>query len=132
MPSWTLEEKLSILQKAFTPGAVAAQVARDANINTGQLYTWRKQLMKKKPTAGDAFARVVAIGDQPGMPATITTPLSISPPATAPTQSMGPCAVATASELPAIEIEVRGNKVRIPGSMPPALATAVLRALVRR
>ncbi|MGO9547860.1 MAG: IS66-like element accessory protein TnpA [Rhodomicrobium sp.] len=131
--TWTIEEKQSILAAAFAPGAVVKEVARRANISTGQLYTWRKQLMiKKKPAAGDAFARVVAIADQPCAPATVTTPLSISPPATAPTQSMGPYAVVTASELPAIEIEVRGNKVRIPGSMPPALATAVLRALVRR
>jgi transposase len=127
---WTNGEKASILAAAFAPGAVVKEVARRANISTGQLYTWRKQLMK--PAAGDAFARVVAIADQPGASVTVTTPLSISPSAMPPTQSMGPCAVATTSELPAIEIEVRGNKVRIPGSMPPALATAVLRALVRR
>ncbi len=131
--TWTLEEKLSILQKAFAPGAVAAQVARETNINTGQLYTWRKRLMKKRPEGGNGFARVVAINDQAATPTPARAPISISPPAVEAAQTIRPSIVAAAaSELPAIEIEVRGNKVRIPATMPPALAAAVVRALVRR
>jgi transposase len=129
--TWTLEEKLSILQKAFAPGAVAAHVAREANIGTGQLYTWRKQLMKKGLEDGNGFIRVVAVSDQaaalppPGAQAPEPAPASVQP------ISSHAFAMPTA-DLPAIEIEVRGNKVRIPASMPPTLAAAVLRALVRR
>jgi hypothetical protein len=52
------------LEKAFAPGAVAAHVAREANIGTGQLYTWRKRLMKKKLGGGNGFVRVVAVSDE--------------------------------------------------------------------
>ena len=117
--SWTQEEKRSILAAAFAPGAVAAHVAKRANISTGQLYTWRKQLMRKKPAGENGFAQVVAVADR--------GPAALPSPGTA----MPPLAV-TACELPAIEIEVRGNKVRIPATMPAALAAAVVRALVRR
>jgi transposase-like protein len=138
--TWTLEEKLSLLQKAFAPGAVAAHVAREANVNTGQLYTWRKRFMKKKPEGSNGFARVVAISDQAAEfpPCTVRRPdpvpaAAFLPAAETAPRMIEPSGVAgVAYELPAIEVEVDGNKVRIPGSMPPALATAVLRALVHR
>ena len=119
--SWTLEEKQSILAAAFAPGAVAAHVAKRANISTGQLYTWRKQLMRKKPAGENGFARVVAVAD-------LSPPTALPPPLSSTPQSL-PVA---ACDLPAIEIELRGNKVRIPATMPAALASAVVRALVRR
>jgi transposase len=105
---WSLEEKQSILAAAFAPGAIAAEVARRANVSSGQLYTWRKEVMAKKPAG---FSQMVTEADFP-------------PPATP--------APVLAHELPAIEIETRGHKVRIPATMPPALVSAVLRALVRR
>jgi transposase len=37
-----------------------------------------------------------------------------------------------AHELPVIELEAGGHKVRIPGTMPPAVASMVVRALVQR
>jgi transposase-like protein len=130
--TWTLGEKLSILEKAFAPGAVAAHVAHEANIGTGQLYTWRKQLMKKTLGGGNGFVRVVGISDQVVAlpPPSAQAP---EPPLVASVPPVSSSAFAMpATDLPAIEIEVRGSKVRIPASMPPALATAVLRALVRR
>ncbi|MGH9345357.1 MAG: transposase [Terriglobia bacterium] len=120
--SWRLEEKQSILAAAFAPGAVVSHVARRANISTGQLYTWRKQLMKKKPVGENGFAQVVAVADRG--PTALPSPL----PGTAP----APFLPVAACELPAIEIEVRGSKVRIPATMPAVLAAAVIRALVRR
>jgi hypothetical protein len=33
---WTVEEKLSILAAAFAPGAVVREIARRANVSTGQ------------------------------------------------------------------------------------------------
>ena len=122
---WTKEEKLSILEAAFAPGAVAAHVAKRVNVSTGQIYTWRKQLMGKKPSGGNGFARVMTVTEtghgpklSPSLPAAEQAPASSLPVA--------------AYDLPAIEIEVRGSKVRIPPTMPAALASAVVRALVRR
>jgi len=134
--TWTIEEKKSILAAAFAPGAVAKEVARRANISTGQLYTWRKNLMKKRPETAKGFARVVTVSDQTAaLPPPTVLALEPAPVAavSTPARIIEPSGVAaTACDLPATEIEVRGNKVRIPGSMPPALATAVLRALVQR
>lgn len=117
---WTEEEKLSILAAAFAPGAVTAQVAKRANISTGQLYTWRKQFMKPKTDGCRGFAPVVAVANTPpALPAPETPAPAALPMMAAP------------GELPAIEIETKGGKARIPPAMPAALAAAVIRAMVR-
>lgn len=43
--SWSTEEKLAILKETTQPGAIVAAIARRYDISTGQLYTWRKQLL---------------------------------------------------------------------------------------
>lgn len=43
---WSDEEKLAILKETTQPGAIVAVVARRHGIGTGQLYTWRKQLLR--------------------------------------------------------------------------------------
>lgn len=43
---WSDEEKLAILKETTQPGAIVAVVARRYGIGTGQLYTWRKQLLR--------------------------------------------------------------------------------------
>jgi transposase len=116
---WSLDEKLSILAAAFAPGAVTAHIAKRMNVSTSQLYTWRKELMPQY-THHRGFSQVVV-----GEGATRVLP----PPTPEPTPMAAPC---QACELPAIEFEVRGSKVRIPDSTPPTLAAAVVRALVRR
>lgn len=116
---WSLDEKLSILAAAFAPGAVTAHVAKRMNVSTSQLYTWRKELMPHYRRQG-GFSQVV-VGDG-------TAP-ALSPPVPERTAVTAPC---QSCELPAIEFEVRGSKVRIPESTPPGLAAAVVRALVRR
>ena len=70
----------------------------------GQIYRWRKEL----GAVANGFA-----------------PVLIAPPDTA---AGGP-----ACDEPAIEIELTGKvRVRIPGSVPAVLATAVVKALSRR
>lgn len=43
---WSGEQKLAIVQETLEPGAITAVVARRHGIGTGQLYTWRKQLLE--------------------------------------------------------------------------------------
>ncbi len=43
---WSDEEKLTILKETTQPGAIMALVARRHGIGTGQLYTWRRQLLQ--------------------------------------------------------------------------------------
>jgi transposase len=44
--NWSDEEKLAILKETTQPGAIIAAIARRHGIGTGQLYTWRKQLLR--------------------------------------------------------------------------------------
>jgi transposase len=116
---WTREQKEAILAEAFAPGVNIRAFSRQADISTGLLYKWRRTVwkMKREP----AFARLVALA--------ATAPALSASAATSPAGTV-PLPV-PAAELPAIEIDMQGNKVRIPPTMPSALASAMIRALVR-
>jgi transposase len=99
---WSIEQKQSIVAAAFEPGAVVRDVARQADVTPSLIYRRRRDLR----VAANGFAQVVVgpAGDGVAVPA-----------------------------LPAIEIEFAGNaRVRIPASVSPALAAAVVEALARR
>ena len=100
---WSLEQKRAIVVASFKPGAVVRDVARQADLTSSLIYRWRRDLR----AAANGFARVLLAptGDS------VIAPLP----------------------LPAIEIKLTGNTcVRIPASVSPALAAAVVEALVRR
>src|SRR3546814_9396008 len=63
---WSDEEKLAILKETTQTGAIMAVVARRYGIGTGQLYTWRKQLLR------GAMAGFVPVELTPAEP--LTTP----------------------------------------------------------
>src|SRR5664279_6052500 len=43
---WTADQKREIAAESLEPGASAITVARKHGISTGQLYTWRQQLLR--------------------------------------------------------------------------------------
>src|SRR3954451_14570846 len=43
--AWTLEQKREIVAESLGPELSATEVARKHGIRTGQLYTWRQQLL---------------------------------------------------------------------------------------
>ena len=43
--SWTLEQKRGIVAESFGPELTPTEVARKHAISSGQLYTWRRQLV---------------------------------------------------------------------------------------
>ena len=43
--SWTAEQKRQIVAESLGPDLTATEVARKYRISSGQLYTWRQQLM---------------------------------------------------------------------------------------
>jgi len=105
---WSAEEKRRLVSAAFAPGAVVSEVARRAEIHPNQLYRWRQDL---GPTSA-GFTEVVVTGAFP--PAV---------PAPAP----GPTGTAM------IEVVIADRtQLRLPVSTPPALAAAVIGALVQR
>lgn len=115
---WSREEKLSILAAAFsTPGTNRTEITRRANISTGQLYTWRKELMDPPapPHTAFGFARVVGVED--------TVKASMTPLLAPPTEAPRPSGAQT------IEIEFEGGKLRLPPKTPAALAAAIIKAL---
>ena len=99
---WSGKQKQAIVAAAFGPGAVVRDVARQADVTPSLIYRWRRDLW----AAANGFAEVLVApaGDSVAVPPVL-----------------------------AIEIEFAGNaRVRIPASVSPALATAVVEALARR
>lgn len=121
---FSLEQKQAIVGAAFAPGAVVSEVARRADVCASLVYRWRRELVR----ARGGFAEVVVAptlddrgdGGPPGcLPALPFVEAARSDAA----------AVTTA----AIEIDFSGSsRVRIPASVPPELAAAVIAALRRR
>lgn len=100
---WSIEQKRAIVTAAFKPGAVVRDIARQADVTSSLIYRWRRDLC----AAANGFAQVL-LAPSGG---SSTAPLS----------------------MPAIEIELAGNtRVRIPASVSPVLAAAVVEALARR
>ena len=99
--SWSEDQKRALVSAAFSPGATVTDVARQADVSASLLYRWRRDF---RGTDG-GFAEVV----------------------TTPAASTG-----VAGATAAIEIEFPGSaRVRIPPLIPPALAVAVVKALLR-
>jgi transposase len=103
--SWSEEQKRAIVDAAFAPGAIVADVARRASVCAGQIYRWRQELGH----AGNGFSQVV-ISAMAG----------------------GGNGCGALDRAPVIEVEFGGvARVRIAVSTPPELAAAVVRALRR-
>jgi transposase len=49
--SWTVEQKREIVLESLGPELTPTQVARKHRISTGQLYTWRQQLLAVQGSA---------------------------------------------------------------------------------
>lgn len=71
---WSDEEKLAILKETTQPGAIVALVARRYGIGTGQLYTWRKQLLRG---AMAGFVPVEVMSAEPAQQPTVTGRIDI-------------------------------------------------------
>src|SRR5689334_10832376 len=105
---WSEEQKRVIVTAAFEPGAVVRDVARQADVTPSLIYRWRRGFQ----AAANGFARVLVAPSRDEAEAE---------------------AVAAPAPVPAVELEFAGSaRVRIPASIPPALAAAVIEALVRR
>jgi len=107
---WSEEQKRAIVAASLEPGAVVADVARRADISAGQIYRWRQEI--RTAAAGGFTPVLIASAESPA------TPVDDGP---------------RSGAEPAIEVEFAGKvRVRIPGSVPAALAVAVVKALARR
>lgn len=84
--SWTAEQKREIVAESLGPDLTPTEVARKYRISSGQLYTWRQQLLRRHgaPGASLRFAAVelmsVAAPALPFPPASERPALTSPPP----------------------------------------------------
>ena len=108
---WSDEERAQILSEAFAPGAHVARVARQHDMSTSLIYTWRRKLRRLAADAAPSlpvateFAEAVVVDDA----------VDVAPTA-----------------QPAIIVELaKGRRVSIFASASPTLAAAVLASVLR-
>ena len=100
--SWSAEQKRALVAAACEPDANISEIARRADVRTGQIYRWRRDFGKE---ASSGFAAVTVTPDQPA--------------------SLPEAAFAG----PALVVEVGGAVVRVAADASPTLVAAALRAL---
>ena len=70
---WSWEQKQAIVAESVAPRASPTVIARKYGLNTGQLYTWRRQMPRRVPAVAPAgFARVDLV-EEPARPSAATT-----------------------------------------------------------
>jgi transposase len=73
--NWPPEDRLRIVRETLEPGAIVQTVADRHGVSTGQLYTWRKQMLA---TAMAGFAPVEVVPEPPpALPAPPTVPATM-------------------------------------------------------
>ena len=63
--NWSTEERLRIVRETLEPGVIVQAVADRHGVSTGQLYTWRKQMLA---TAMSGFVPVEVVPEAPQLP----------------------------------------------------------------
>ena len=110
----TKAERRQIVEETMKPGASVSVVARAHDVNTNQVFHWRRQYRigwfdeEKKPTA--------------------LLPVRIS---AAVTRKAGPVAAAPAATTGVIDIDLGHARIRIEGGADPSCVRAALEGLVR-
>jgi transposase len=82
--SWTLEQKREIVSESLGPELTPTEVARKHGISTGQIYTWRHQLLSVRGATllqAPQFASV-ELTPPPGATSVAAAPAATSSPAT--------------------------------------------------
>jgi transposase len=99
---WSKEQKRTIVAEAFAPGASVSAIARRADISTGQIYRWRRELC--------------------GAVAGFTEVMVSAPPCERPEADAAAVEVALGADI----------RVRVPVTTPANLACAIIKAVVAR
>jgi len=77
--SWTAEQKLAIVRESLAADLTPTEIARKYRISTGQIYTWRRQLLTHESSAISRTAAQFAAVEVTELPAPAGAPLSASP-----------------------------------------------------
>ena len=120
------------MEEMLAPGAKASDVARKYEINTGQLYTWRRLMLGGKlgelPATAPSFVRVDVVGatsrGEHSEPLATRAALQFAQPATERTGIQAPGMIEIALTC--------GTRVRVDCGVDSRALGCVLRALARR
>lgn len=121
---YTEAEKSRLLDAAFRPGVVVSEAARRLGVHESLLYRWRR-LTATAPAAQSSVG-FVAVTVAPLLAETSDT--EPGPVTATPTASAMPAAAVASMEIGLS----CGTRIRLDGAVDPALAAAVVSALVRR
>ena len=71
---WSWDQKRAIVEESLSAHASAAAIARKHGIGTGQLYTWRRQLVRQQLVRTPRFARVEVTAQAPRLARPVADP----------------------------------------------------------
>jgi transposase len=104
--SWTLEQKREIVSESLGPDLTPTEVARKHGISTGQIYTWRHQLLSGQGAPLLQPPRFAAVELSP-------SPSTVSPSASAPMSAPGSIEIVLpAGLLVRVDANVDGRALR--------------------
>ena len=78
--SWTLEQKREIVGESLGPDLTPTEVARKHGIRTGQIYTWRRQLLDVRDAPLPQAPRFASVELAPLPAATSSDPAACAAP----------------------------------------------------
>ncbi|HEV7372204.1 IS66-like element accessory protein TnpA [Arenibaculum sp.] len=110
---FTDAEKLQLVEEAFRPGVTATEVARRRGVDVSLLYRWRRRFF----------------GLQPQLPAFV--PVTVAPGEPLAEDAPEPMAASSVPPAGVIEVEFATARLRITGTVDPAVITAVIATLRR-
>lgn len=77
--SWSVEQKREIVAESLGPELTAAEVVRKHGITTGQLYTWRRQMVSLQTDVGARHSpRFAAVEVSMSSPSASPAPMAAS------------------------------------------------------
>lgn len=125
---YTSAEKARMVDEAFRPGVVVTEAARRFGVHESLLYRWRR-LMTGAAGASEFVA--VTVTSEPETEAVSPADPETAASASALALPAAPVPAAMAGTRAAVEVALPGGtRLRLDGAVAPALATAVLAALV--
>lgn len=125
--SWTAEQKREIVGESLGPEVTPTAVARKHGISTGQLYTWRQQMVSVAgPVVARPGPRFTAVELSPPSPAPTPLAPASPPPPAMPEHPPGPATGLIEIVLPG------GVSLRVDAQVDGRALRCVLRALERR
>ena len=71
---WSAEQKQAIVLESLSSRIPLTAVARKHGIGTGLLYSWRHQLLTRRPGEASCFARVEMTDEQPRLASPVVVP----------------------------------------------------------